>query len=172
MIFVRVLHTKEELMAELNLSAPWVIYAHKVEAMFERDPEVNVTFDAEACVLKVFVDNQRKADALARILPTSVTFGNVTLAIQVIPANDDVSRIELFQRAFEGNDAFGFIDTVVDPHGFEQNVMLLKPEVVQFFDDDISSVFGLYTGTYEQVVKDVFEGCADDILISSARKEG
>ena len=26
----------------LNLSAPWVIYQHKVKALFERDPDITV----------------------------------------------------------------------------------------------------------------------------------
>lgn len=157
-------------MTELTLSAPWTIYARKAEALFKGDPDIRVEYDDGEHVLKLYVEDQRKADALSRILPTTKAFGNVTIGIQVIPANDDVSRLELFQRAFEGNGAVASVEAMVDPHGFKQNAMMLKPEVVQFFDDDISSVFGLWTGTYEQVAKDVLEDCHDDVLVCSARK--
>lgn len=155
-------------MPDLKLSPPWVIYANKVKAVFDGDPDVSVEYDDDEVAVKLYVDNQEKADALARILPVTREFGNVALGIQVIPANDDVSRVELFRRAFEGNPAVVEVASVPNPFGPAENHMVVTPRVVQFPNDDIGTLYRLFTGTLEGVMKDVLEGCHDGIYISSA----
>lgn len=75
-------------MARLKISAPWVLFYRKIEALFKNDPEVRVIFDdEESCDVKLYVENAGKADALMKLLPTVKDFGNVLLTVTVIPAN-------------------------------------------------------------------------------------
>jgi hypothetical protein len=40
----------------LKLSPPWITFLREVEAIFKKDPEVNVTYDNETDQIKIFVD--------------------------------------------------------------------------------------------------------------------
>ena len=62
-------------MEKLKLSPPWMTYANEVKALFREDKEVRVVYDDEEKKLKLYVDNPRKADALAQLLPAEKTFG-------------------------------------------------------------------------------------------------
>ena len=71
----------------MKLSSPWVEFYREIEALFAQDDEVKVVYEEEKNEVKLYVENARKADALAQLLPTEKTFGNVVLKITVIPAN-------------------------------------------------------------------------------------
>jgi len=66
-------------MAQLKLSPPWIKYMHEMEQLFKYDPEVHVIYDEDEHIIHLYVDKQRKADALATLIPETVTFGNITL---------------------------------------------------------------------------------------------
>lgn len=150
-----------------GISSPWVIYANKLAALFDKDDEVAVDFDNEEKKVTVYVDNTVKADAIGQILPTEVQFGNVTVTIVVVPANSDVSEQQLFRQAFESNPVFSGVLVGTTPMGGEVAFALFEPEVVQFFSDDIQSPYGLTTTTYESLARDVF-GSKAGIGISSS----
>ena len=59
----------------LGLSSPWITYFKKIEALFEKDPEVAVDFDDETYTLKIYVDDQGKAEAIDALLPDALDFG-------------------------------------------------------------------------------------------------
>jgi len=152
-----------------ELTPPQYDYANKVKALFYGDQEVRVEFDKDACAVKLYVDNQAKADALARILPTSMDFGGIVVGVQVIPANDDVSRIELFRRAFEGNPNVAKVASEASgPYGMLEERVTFKAKIVQFYNDNLSSADKIYTGTMEQVAGDVFAGVQDVFFSTEA----
>ena len=112
-------------MATLNLSAPWVIFYRKVNAMFEKDYDIKVVYDdtdGSKPELKLYVNGAAKASALTELLPSEKNFGGVTLKISVIPANlnnssyrsrrrkvytiDSLDTDDIFHKAFTGNKAF------------------------------------------------------------------
>lgn len=141
---------------KVKLSAPWITFFREIEALFKEDPEVNVVHDEEKNIVKIFVDNDEKADALAKLLPGEKTFGNVTMTIEVIPANDSAeSKISLFQKAFDGNPAFSFIKTVEGV--FTMSYVVFRKKVVQFFNDDLGDLNGLCSTLYQDIAKDVFK---------------
>ena len=74
-------------MAKLNLSPPWVVYYRKLSAFFKEDSEVRITYDDIEQEIKLYVDNAEKAVALEKLLPKEQNFGNVTLYITIVPAN-------------------------------------------------------------------------------------
>lgn len=145
--------------SEMRLSPPWVEYMRWIQAIYGKDEQVEISFDEERCRLTLRVKDRYKADAIASLLPTQVQFGNVIMSISVVPANDnDVA--DAFNTAFRGNPAFGGIVNVLQ-NGGNITYALFKPNVVQYYNDDISSCYGYATTTLENVAKQVFKDVGD-----------
>lgn len=159
-------------MGGFKLSSPWVQYATKVSKLFERDPNVAVEFDNEAMELKLLVEGQTKASAIDDLLPDEVEFGNVTLKVIVIPANSENPRIDLVRKAFEGNPIVEGIHTVADIPLLEGNsYVVFKPEVVQFFVDDLGEYDGVTSTLYENIAEEIMDLRADGIFFSTGMSE-
>lgn len=149
---------------ELNLSSPWMIFYHELEALFSGDEQIKMEFDNDDVVASLYVDDTEKADALDRILPYRVDFGNVTMTIEVIPANGEKTKaIDLFKKAFKGNKTVSMVDTVKTPHGSDVDFVAFKPDVCQYFSDNLCSVWGLETCLYEDIAMDVFNDWLNEI---------
>jgi len=143
----------------LGLQAPWVTFVNELEALFDKDPEITVDYDADDEIVSILVDNADKADALTELLPAEIPFGNIVLTIEVIPANketNDNEWVQLFKRAFAGNPIVKDIVTVdPDMFSFGATYILFSKEVVQFFNDDLSDYNGLCSTLYEDIADDV-----------------
>lgn len=146
-------------MAEvLKLSAPWICYYRKIDALFGEDPDVSVKYDEDINEITLLVNGQEKANALTQLLPTEKSFGNVTIKITIVPANKPVQKIDLFKTAFEGNPAFSYavtVDTGMTSNTF--NYCVFRNKVVQYFGDNLNDVNGNISTLYECIAKDVFE---------------
>lgn len=142
-------------MENLKLSAPWITFWHEVEALFREDDEVTVKFDSNENVLKLFVDNDRKAEALEQLIPEKKVFGNVTVKIEIIPSNRALTKEELFMEAFEGNPALSYTESVDNPLG-ELRYIVFQNKVVQFFNDQLDDINGNKSMLFEDIAKDVF----------------
>lgn len=140
----------------MKMSSPWVEFYREIEALFAQDPEVKVVYEEEKNEVKLYVENARKADALTQLLPAEKTFGNVTLKVTVIPANDTtVSKADLIAEAFDGNPALSYVQHVDAVMGaFDYAVFQNK--VVQFFDDNLADINGNKSTLYENIARDVF----------------
>lgn len=154
-------------MPELNLSSPWFIWASELNELFLYDSEVTCSYDNDVPSVTLRVDNPTKADAIAKILPTEKEFGNVILAVNVLPCNDESTTEQLFRTAFDDNPAFAGILVGSMPDGSEVTYAAFAPEVAQFRNDDISSAYGVATMTYEQIARDVI-GEDDGVFVCSA----
>lgn len=142
--------------SNVGISSPWVTYARKVNALFENDPEVLVDYDNDNLELTLYVENMSKADALTQLLPTEKTFGNVTLNIKVVPANE-ITKISLFRNAFAGNPIVNKIESVAFAQNAPINYIIFDRKVVSFFNDDMSDFFGAESTLYEDLARDVFD---------------
>ena len=144
--------------SNVKLSSPWIDYVHKLEAFFQKDPDVNIVFnDGEERKINIYVEKAAKAEALEELLPTDKTFGNVTVAINVIPANFG-EKIDLFRNAFEGNDAVSYIETISPP--FTSNpfhYIVFQKEVVQYWNDNLGDINGVRSTLYQDLAKEIFE---------------
>ena len=155
-------------MAKLNLASPWVLYYRGTSAMFEHDSEVHVLLDEDNYILKIYVDDPLKADAIAYLMPEERVFGNISLKIEVIPANKLNGRKralseyefkafqDVFEAAFYKNPAFVFAEEVY----LQTNMLcyvVFNKTVVQYFSDDLGSCFGLSSTIYEQLARDIFK---------------
>lgn len=145
-------------MGNVKLSSPWMNFYHELAALFKKDPEVKVVYDQEENTIKLYVDNADKADALDHLLPASRTFGNVTVTVQVIPANNgEADAATLFKRAFRDNPAMVGIDHNDNLFDNPFSYVVFRNEVVQYFNDDLSDIHGNCSTLYQEIAKDVFE---------------
>ena len=155
---------------KVNLSAPWEIFYHELQALFGVDNSVHLIRNDDEKEIKLLVDGTEKAEALRELLPAEKVFGNVTLKINVVPSNvAATSMIDLFRKAFDGNPAVRFIGNGSDPISSDYNYIAFEPEVVQFFADDLGNYGGYKTMLYRDVAKDVL-GDYPGIYYSTALK--
>lgn len=145
----------------VDLSAPWIAYYEKLYLLFKKDPEVSVAFkqngEGDKKIEIYVVDDYYKAEAISKILPRYVSFGNVTVPIIVIPSNDENEDwIYNFMDAFDGND---IIDDVVQDTGLthDMNYVVFKKEVAQYYSDNLQSVDGLSSTLYEDIAREIFK---------------
>ena len=145
----------------MKLSPPWTKFYKELEALFKDDPGIKMAFEevenGSGYKIKLYVEGANKAEALAELLPAEKQFGNVTVSIEVIPANlnkEDV--IQLYRAAFEGNPAFSYAEVVTGISAPNFNYIVFEPEVVQFFNDDLSDINGYCSTLYQEIAKDVF----------------
>lgn len=142
----------------VKLSSPWWEYYHKLEALFGEDPEICMEYDDLKKEIVMRVDNWKKADAIEKLLPSEVSFGNVTVTIVVIPGNGYLKdRSSLIDVAFSGNPVFDKV-IAVDPSmpitGGTSYVMFRK-KVAQFFNDNLADPHGNSSYLYADIAKDV-----------------
>lgn len=153
----------------VKLAAPWTIYANKIEAMFKKDPDVYFQYDDESKVITLRVNGTDKADALTQLLPGKQNFGGVTLTLRVIPANDEkTTKTDLFRRAFGGNpiiSEFVSVETLWGPLSF----VVFKPEVIQYYNDELYDFNGLKTTIYQDLAKELFDVADDGIFFCTEK---
>lgn len=150
-------------MSKLKLAAPWTTYYRQVQAMFKHDKEIRVVYDENEIVIKLFVDNPTKAEALTRLLPETMTFGNVSLKISVIPSNAESKKdvefndaIDLIQAALDGNGAVAQFYPIEYVFSNRMLYVVFQKEVVQFFNDDLSDIRGMCSTLYANIANELF----------------
>lgn len=148
-------------MAVLKKSSPWITYYREVNELFRRDKDVLVVYDEENTELKIYVNDQTKADAIRFLIPIKKEFGNVTLKIDVIPSNgkqlrgiDTSNVLSIACNAFTNNDAVYMVTDVGAV--FNLVYVIFRKEVVQYFDDNIGDAYGNCSTLYETIARDVF----------------
>ena len=155
-------------MENVKMYSPWVVFANEVKKLFDRDNEVHVDYSDDDLLLKVYVDNQDKYEALSRLLPAEKEFGNVTLSISVVPSNrdyDKASDVELFKKAFDGNPAVDNIVTYPSPFG-DVSYVEFNRRVVSVDADDMSDPRGYKSTLYQDIAKEIFS--ADHIFFCTS----
>ena len=157
-------------MNKLKLASPWMTYFNKLNALFGKDPDIRLAYDNDEPEIKLYVEGDKKADALMRLLPPTVTFGNVVLKVTVIPANSDlaVSRAALIKDAFEGNPVYAWDVDVYLTENAPIRYVMFKNEVVQFYNDQLDDPNGNLTTLYQDIAKEILGDstsvhfCTDD----------
>lgn len=159
-------------MATLKLSSPWLEYYRKITALFAGDRDIRIVFDEEEPKLRIYVDDDQKARAMDALVGTEKVFGNVKLAIEVVPANDKVEllsattgytkteRENLVQVLFKQNPNVVSIKVIENFFDGTVTYVIFEKRVVQYFDDDLGSYYGLKSTLYENIAKDVLSPVA------------
>ena len=144
-------------MENVKMSPPWWEFYHKLEAMFGNDPEIHLDFNEDEKIIKLFVDNSAKADALTKVLPVEKDYGNVKIKIEVVPSDKTASVEQLYKTIFNGNPVFSTafdLDVEGMPHA---SYVVFKPLIVQFYNDNLADANGNITTLHQEIAKDVFE---------------
>ena len=153
-------------MMKFAIEAPWYTFQKKVKALFEQDPDIEVgdvieqEDDRTDYVFSIEVKNHEKFLALDRVLPKVRTFGNVTLGIMIFDeenVGDNVDRIALYETIFTGNPIVKDVKDVTDFAGNRHGFIRFKPEVIQFFDDNIADFSGNWSGLAQDIAMEVFD---------------
>jgi len=138
-----------------KMSPPWIEHFEKIRTLFAADPDVSCRYDDGAKTATLRVRGQRKADAIAALVPARVAFGNVELKISVVPANVAQDAADLLRTAFAGNSALVGVETFDGPFD--------EPVVFAAFDrapvdvpcDNMADPAGMKTMLLEHVARDV-----------------
>ena len=136
--------------------APWFEYYYEMVALFGEDPEIILEYDERANIIRMYVENNEKAIALAQILPSKKTFGNVSVAISIIPANTvKDSKAAIFEKAFKGNPVFSSV-VVREALGGTMEFVLFKKMVAQYYTDSINDAHGVTSTLYQDIARNIF----------------
>ena len=138
----------------MKLAAPWITYVSELKALFEKDPQVKIEYDEDHRIVKMLVDNEKKAEALSKLIPAEKDFGNVRLKITINPSNKKENNFGLICDAFDGNLAVNNIQYVNSPFG-ELAYLVFCKEVVQFYNDEMSDPNGNRSTLYQDIATDV-----------------
>lgn len=147
-------NTKEQNVA---ISSPWMTYYKKLVALFNDDPDLEVSWNEDEKSVIIESTNTFKIMALEKLLDTTVTFGNITITVKCLVKNgSEDSAATLFKTAFSGNPHFSkVIETTVA--AIDETFVLFKPEVIQFFNDDLTDYYGNWNGLAEDITRDVIK---------------
>ena len=157
---------------EVKLSTPWTIFTEKMKKLFEGDKDITVTYDDDDIrMIKVLVDSQDKYEALVKLLPTMKEFGNVKVLINVVPSNKTKTKRELFETLFRDNPVFSNVTTRKMVDGALVDYVMFKPDIAQYYADNISDPYGNNNELYADIAREVFEGNGD-VMYSTVLKEG
>lgn len=171
-----------------QLSPPWNTYFNEIKFSIGTDPEVTVgplIPAGDNYIILITVTGNEKARALATLLKPTVNFGNVNVSVFVsnregqlvssFPCPLDAFEIaHLVRVALKGNPYFA--EVVAQPQlpgGKNVVYPVFKPEVIQFFNDDISNLCNTFVAVAASVFKDVMKGavCGVPILFSTSCNE-
>lgn len=166
-------------MMHFALEAPWETFKKMVWNLFAQDPEIDVADTLiegdDDCdyVLNIEVKNHAKFEALDRVMPQYKIFGNVVLKIVLFDVeNIGVNPgVALFETIFKGNPILQDVKNVVDAAGASHGYVRFKPEVVQFFDDNLADYSGNWSGLAEDIAREVFENDSTGMYFCTAAKE-
>lgn len=151
---------------QFKVSPPWNEFVSKLKVFFENDDDV-IVHDLEDGHYTLIIDvkNHAKFKALDELLPIAKKFGNVTLFIEVHDVASELSTMpnyfSLFSTLFEGNKSIKRVLKCEDPAGTEHVFVMFKPEVKQFFNDNLFDINGLWSGLNQDIAREVFEEAAN-----------
>ena len=150
---------------KMKIEAPWYTFRKKLNALFQEDPDIIVgeVYETEDGLIPFGIDievlDHDKYVALDRILPKVKIFGNVNVGITLFDEENTCDAdvgIGLFETIFRGNPIVKDIKAVEDFTDTKHGFVRFRPEVVQFFIDDISDYNGNWSGLAQDIAREVF----------------
>ena len=153
----------------LKILPPWTIVIRKLEALFDGDPQIafNTDYSGEHPRVVLACNNGDKVAALQKILPSEVSFGNVSLEVVVdgVPTNRAfTSKVELFDTAFSGNPAYAYSMCPAE-EGYQwisTTYVVFKNYVVQFAADNLNDCHGIISTLYQNIADELLTGEATE----------
>ena len=149
----------------LKILPPWTIVIRKLEALFDGDPQIafNTDFSGQHPCVVLACNNGDKVAALQKILPSEVSFGNVTLKVMVDGTPSNIaftSKVDLFDTAFKGNPAYAYSICPCED-GYQwicSTYVVFKNCVVQFAADNLNDCHGIISTLYQNIAEELLTG--------------
>ena len=133
---------------EVGLQSPWIILHKGIYNLLSQDPDITVApnmIDAGNGVYETHISssNYEKLTALKKILINETKMGNITarLVFDYAAPTDDI-EVEDWRTAFEGNPLFKDIVPVSTPTGSEVDYVLFSRDILTYYVDDLSDLYG------------------------------
>ncbi|MFD2682507.1 hypothetical protein [Bacillus seohaeanensis] len=164
-----------------QLSPPQFTYFNEVKHSVGNDPFVTVLNIIElphdaGYLIPVLVRNQEKAQALATIMESQKTFGNIVVYVVVIydgqvvnPLTDTFTPQEmkkLVETALKTNRYFIFAAVERFSPGTESVYPVFSKSIIQFFNDDLSDLYNNFNEVAASVFSDVLRKEINSIPIN------
>lgn len=152
-------------MDKVSIYAPWIIYARKIQALFEKDSDIVVHNNFENNNITLYVDDADKASALRELLPKQKTFGNITITITINPNNAyNKTKEELLRDVFHWNPIVNHF-TTIHPEGTTNpfTYCAFAKEIVQIAADNLGDEHGVISLLYEDIAREIFENVDDGV---------
>ena len=155
----------------VKLSPPWNTYVKELFNILQGIP--GISFDQMERIeggytQPIRVDDAKIYEALSAILPKVKKYGNVTLNIQLIPADGacvapepgytPAEILDFFKEVFSINSLVTDVQLIHTVVGFDYYFVVCKKDVIQFFNDDTTDLYGNANLTVEDTFRDVFTG--------------
>ena len=146
-----------------NLQAPWITLYNKIVAMFEQDPDIKIEpiyqSDDGVYIINIASTHTIKLTAIEKILKNKFELGNITVNIKFKyeNENDDMITLHDFEVAFAGNNIFSRAKSIEDPWEFNASYVIFSKDVVQFYNDDLTDIYGNFNGLAEDIARDIFK---------------
>lgn len=95
-----------------------------------------------------------------------MTFGKVNVKIIVVPSNLKATKADTIRKAFEGNPLFSdVIEIQMEGTSNPFTYVMFKPEVVQYWDDNIGDPHGNVTTLAQDLAREILN--VDGVLYST-----
>lgn len=158
----------ENMKIGFGLSSPWDIFVKQLKELFKDDPDITVVLftEEEPYIIDILVDSEDKYNALTQLMPPEKEFGNVKVHIRVVPSNKEKTDADLFAILFKDNPVLRGIVPRTLPAGDEINFLMFKPEVAQYYADNLMDPYGNNNELYADIAREVF-GNRDGIQYST-----
>ena len=151
-------------MLNVKLEAPWFTWQKQAAKLFERDPDIIVgelyELDGDCQYgIDIEVRDHEKFVALDRALPSVKEFGNIKVAITLFDEENASTNpdVTLYETIFRGNPILDRVEDKVDQTGTHIGYVIFKPEVLQFFDDNLQDINGNWSGLAQDIAGEVFD---------------
>ena len=156
--------------SKVGLSAPWTRYAKLIYNLFEKDPSIEVTRDNEESsgIFNIYIKSPEatKLAAIKKILGESIEMGNITIQINYEDTSENAT-LEDYREAFKDTGYLVACESLETPIG-NYDCPIFAKEIIQFFNDDTSDIYGNCNIIVADAVKEVSTSKAPNLLISTS----
>ena len=165
----------------VKIISPWQEYQKEIVALFERDPQITVSsiYDYEGKEANygfdIEVRDHDKYEALARVLPSVKKFGNVTLKItlyETVNNSNAEDLVAVYTALFRDNPIVDDVCAVVDIFGIKHAYVMFKPEVIQYYRDELMDFNGLRSCLAQDIAKEVFDNSSYNLHFCTTPVKG
>lgn len=144
-------------MIKTKLSPPWITYYRKIQQLLSQDSDVFLMFDQEEMIIRIYVGNAAKAQALEQLMVQNAAFGNVTVSVEIIPPNERpaATGLSVYEEAFAGNPVFMGTREITLPVAGSLRYVVWTRDVAQFYNDNLADYNGNTTVLMEEIAREV-----------------